>query len=125
MIGFRMCSSCEYSSDDGVSQANRRCEYCLRAGGMPEWTAVEPTPEEARMDIIAQNGNDGLHYADPIIDAVREKMLQRSQVGMLKYGVGLDRKDLSRLDWLKHAQEEAMDLAGYLEVLIQREVSVC
>lgn len=78
-----------------------------------------------RIDIIGQNGNDGLHYeaalADPIVEAVRAKFLNRSTVGLRKYGVGLNRDDLSRLDWLKHAQEEAIDLANYLEVLIQQE----
>jgi hypothetical protein len=58
---------------------------------------------------------------DPIVEAVRFKLLSRSQTGMYKYGVGLDRQDLSRLNWLRHAQEEAMDLANYLEVLIQQE----
>jgi hypothetical protein len=33
----------------------------------------------------------------------------------------MDRQDLNRLEWLKHAQEEAMDLAVYLEKLIQLE----
>ena len=31
----------------------------------------------------------------------------------------MERDDLTPLDWLKHAQEEAMDLAVYLEKLIQ------
>lgn len=60
---------------------------------------------------------------DPIVEAVRGKLLQRSQVGLNKYGVGLDRGDLTTLDWLRHAQEEALDLAGYLERLIQDETS--
>ena len=75
----------------------------------------------SRIDVIGQNGNDGLHYEDPIVESVRAKLLARSQVGLSKYGVGLDRTDLSRLDWLRLAQEEAMDLANYLEVLIQNE----
>ena len=58
---------------------------------------------------------------DPIVEAVRTKLLSRSQVGLTKYGVGLNRPDLSKLEWLIHAQEEAMDLANYLEVLIQKE----
>ena len=33
----------------------------------------------------------------------------------------MERDDLSRLEWLKHAQEEAMDLAVYLQKLIQME----
>lgn len=59
---------------------------------------------------------------DPIVESVRAKLLSRSQVGLSKCGVGLDRTDLSRLDWLRLAQEEAMDLANYLEVLIQNEI---
>ncbi len=49
------------------------------------------------------------------------KILKRSEVGKVKYGVTMDRQDLNRLEWLKHAQEEAMDLAVYLEKLIQLE----
>lgn len=60
---------------------------------------------------------------DPIVESVRRKLLIRSQVGLNKYGVGLNRDDLTYLDWLHHAQEEAMDLANYLEVLIQDETS--
>jgi hypothetical protein len=60
---------------------------------------------------------------DPIVEAVRAKLLYRSQVGLTKYGVGLDREDLSTLDWLIHAQEESLDLANYLETLIQKEMN--
>lgn len=59
---------------------------------------------------------------DPIVESVRKKLLDRSQTGINKYGTMLNRTDLTRLQWLKHAQEEALDLANYLEVLIQEEV---
>ena len=49
------------------------------------------------------------------------KITQRAQVGKEKYGTTMDRKDLTKLQWLKHAQEEAMDLAVYLEKIIQEE----
>ena len=39
------------------------------------------------------------------------KILKRSDVGKKKYGTTMERKDLTKLEWLKHAQEEAMDLA--------------
>lgn len=58
---------------------------------------------------------------DPIVEAVRQKLLQRSQAGIAKYGTMLTRPDLNTLEWLQHAQEEALDFANYLEVLIQRE----
>ena len=47
------------------------------------------------------------------------KILKRSEIGKKKYGTTMERDDLTRLDWLKHAQEEAMDLAVYLEKLMQ------
>ena len=59
---------------------------------------------------------------DKYVEAVRAKLRMRSEAGLLKYGVSLERTDLNTLDWLIHAQEEAMDLAGYLEVLIQKEI---
>jgi len=56
-----------------------------------------------------------------IEEEVSRKLLERAEFGLKKYGVTLLREDLTTLDWLIHAQEEAMDLSNYLEVLIQRE----
>lgn len=56
---------------------------------------------------------------DSIVKAVVEKFLQRSAVGIAKYGVTLDRTDLGVLDWIQHAQEELMDGILYLEKLKQ------
>lgn len=47
------------------------------------------------------------------------KILGRAEVGKKKYKTTMDRNDLTELEWLIHAQEEAMDLAVYLEKLIQ------
>ena len=58
---------------------------------------------------------------DTIVDAVIKQFKQRSKVGIDKYGVTLDRNDLTRLEWLQHAQEEAMDMILYLEKLKQYE----
>lgn len=59
--------------------------------------------------------------SDKHVKSVRDKMRDRERTGLRKYGVTTERTDLSKLDWLRHAQEEAMDLAVYLEVLIQHE----
>lgn len=59
--------------------------------------------------------------SDKHVDAVRRKHEERAARGFSKYGVTTERKDLSRLDWLRHAQDEAMDFAVYLEVMIQEE----
>jgi hypothetical protein len=52
---------------------------------------------------------------DSIVDAVRQDLLVRSQLGIKKYGVTLDRTDLSLQDWLQHAYEETLDQANYLK----------
>ncbi len=60
---------------------------------------------------------------DRNVENVRSKMLQRSVVGLKKYNITTERTDLSKLQWLIHAQEEAMDMAIYLEKLIQLELN--
>jgi hypothetical protein len=46
-------------------------------------------------------------------------MLQtRAEVGLKKYGVDTTRQDLTQIQWLRHAQEEALDLAVYLQRVI-------
>ena len=54
---------------------------------------------------------------DSIVQAVIRKFQERSDVGVKKYGVTLDRTDLKVLDWIQHAQEELMDGILYLEKL--------
>ena len=48
---------------------------------------------------------------DKVIDQIR----QRAKDGKNKYGVTMERDDLTLKEWVQHAQEEAMDLAVYLE----------
>lgn len=54
-------------------------------------------------------------------ETVITKIRLRRLAGLTKYGVGVERTDLTRLQWLVHAQEEAMDLAVYLQRLIEEE----
>jgi hypothetical protein len=52
---------------------------------------------------------------DKNVQAVVERMLQRADVGLRKYGVTTERNDLSLYDWITHLQEELMDSCVYLE----------
>lgn len=61
---------------------------------------------------------DKTHRDDPIVMKVLEKVKSRSDTGMKKYGVPMTRRDVDTIQWLRHAQEEAMDLAVYLERVI-------
>jgi len=56
---------------------------------------------------------------DTIVESVIKQFKDRSEIGIAKYGVTLNREDLSTLQWLQHAQEEAMDFCLYLERLKQ------
>jgi hypothetical protein len=56
-------------------------------------------------------------------ESVIKKIQIRQADGFKKYGVTMDRNDLSTLEWLIHAQEEAIDFAIYHEKLIQLELA--
>ena len=52
---------------------------------------------------------------DKVVEAVREDLLQRSQVGIKKYNNTLERNDLTLKDWLQQSYEECLDMANYLK----------
>ena len=54
---------------------------------------------------------------DQIVIRVLSRFSERSQVGITKYNTTLERTDLTTLEWLTHAQDEAMDFVLYLERL--------
>jgi len=54
---------------------------------------------------------------DPIVEAVRQKLLDRSQAGIQKYGTTMERTDIDLQGWLNHLQDELMDACIYLERL--------
>lgn len=55
---------------------------------------------------------------DRNVEAVRAKLLQRSQTGLEKYGTTTERTDLGPVEWLTHLQEELMDAAVYAQRII-------
>lgn len=57
---------------------------------------------------------------DPVVEANRQLLLQRSRVGVAKYGVTLAGSGLGRRALLQHALEEALDLANYLQAELMR-----
>lgn len=61
--------------------------------------------------------NETQNFEDTIVLSVMTKFYERSKVGIKKYNTTLDRDDLSPIEWLNHAQDEAMDLCLYLERL--------
>ena len=56
---------------------------------------------------------------DSIVESVIKQFKDRSNVGIAKYGVTLDRNDLSLIEWLEHTKQEQMDSVLYLEKAIK------
>jgi hypothetical protein len=56
---------------------------------------------------------------DSIVDSILNKFVDRAEMGFKKYNNTLDRNDLSKVEWINHAQEELMDGILYLERLKQ------
>ena len=52
---------------------------------------------------------------DNIVERVVSLFRSRSQRGIEKYGITLDKNELSNREWLQHLQEELMDAALYVE----------
>ena len=57
---------------------------------------------------------------DMNVESVRIKLLQRSQMGIVKYQISTERKDFTGDDWLQHLQEELMDACVYIEAFLNR-----
>ncbi len=55
--------------------------------------------------------------SDTIVNSIITQFIDRSNVGIEKYGKTLDRDDLNTLEWIEHAKQEAMDFILYLEKL--------
>ena len=68
-------------------------------------TKVKPKPDKTYKD-------------DPIVLKVLQRVQDRSTAGMQTYGMPMTRPDVTTIEWLRHAQEEALDLAIYLERII-------
>ena len=52
---------------------------------------------------------------DSIVQTIVDKFIARAKMGEEKYGVTLDREDLSIEDYINHALEEHMDAILYLQ----------
>ena len=56
---------------------------------------------------------------DSIVTSIIDQFTVRATKGKAKYGVDLDRTDLTLLEWIEHAKQEHMDAILYLEKIKQ------
>jgi len=102
----------------------------IRDNGVDDLTQDNIYPvtatENGCLEIIDDTGikcwfvSEKFEVVDTVVESVVHKYKSRSKVGIDKYGTTLDRDDLSVLEWLNHAQEEAMDLSLYLEKIMEK-----
>lgn len=64
---------------------------------------------------VITTGKQMSKIEDDVINLIKMRAIK----GENKYKTTMERTDLSLLDWVIHAQEEAMDLAVYLERIKQ------
>jgi hypothetical protein len=57
--------------------------------------------------------------ADTVEAQVCQEIMRRRELGLLKYGIGLERTDLQMPEWIQHAKEESLDHSLYLHRLGQ------
>lgn len=50
-----------------------------------------------------------------IEEQVINKIRQRAEIGLKKYGTSMERNDLNDIEWLSHLQEELLDASIYIE----------
>jgi len=55
-----------------------------------------------------------------VVDNVKQIIDNQQHKGVSKYGIGIDKADLSLEQWILHTQEEAADMMVYLEKLKQQ-----
>lgn len=83
-----------------------------------EWSVVKFDPPSDRFYVRNEflkivNRADSEEVEEAVISQIRK----RRDAGRSKYGTTMERTDLSILQWVQHAQEEAMDFSIYLEKL--------
>ncbi len=68
----KTCETCAFRDTPSTTTV---CQTCTAGGvtGAPHWKPVQPPPQAnygikrpSRIDIVGQNGNDGLHYQEDI-----------------------------------------------------------
>jgi hypothetical protein len=63
-----------------------------------------------------------IKVTDSVVDSIIDQFVSRATFGKTKYGVDLDREDLSVLEWIEHAKQEHMDAILYLEKIKQEYI---
>lgn len=83
---------------------------------MPDQKAWKARPQRDMDEKITDqfSRESGARAVCPTVEAVRADLVRRAQMGLVKYGTTVADNPLTHGQWLRHAYEEALDLAVYL-----------
>ncbi|HCH8285081.1 TPA: hypothetical protein NNP44_004646, partial [Salmonella enterica] len=76
-----------------------------------------PKCEKCQLGTVCRCYNEPQHTTDKYVNMNIELLKERSNNGLQKYGVNLEREDLNPTDWAQHLIEELLDGANYAQVL--------
>jgi len=63
--------------------------------------------------------NKSINESDSIVKKTIDEFIERAEKGKKKYGVSLDRTDLTDIEYLQHLKEELMDGILYLNKYLE------
>lgn len=109
------CDRCKHRDSIRDEYSTKVCAGCCA------FSSWEPMPLAFGPNAFIQMfGRAERPSPDKNVEAIRQKLLERSEVGLKKYGVTTERDDLDLIQWLTHLQEELLDGAVYIEAAIQK-----
>ena len=118
--GCASCRDMDYVAD--LKDENKRLKDQIeRFGNTSDPTAFDfnvlKRLDELERIVRGENADCG----DTVVEENVNFLRDRSNVGQKKYGVTLDRDDLSPVEWVQHLREELADALNYATV-VQRKM---
>jgi len=83
------------------------------------WKCHQEREQRRMTEELMEQGIDVPMRLDSVVTSVINQFKRRAEAGKLKYGVDLDRDDLTLIEWIEHAKQEHMDAILYLEKIKQ------
>ena len=83
------------------------------------WKCDQEREQRRMREELMNEGIDVPMRLDSVVTSIISQFKRRAEAGKQKYGVDLDREDLTLLEWIEHAKQEHMDAILYLEKIKQ------
>ena len=121
-------TSVPQASEAALTQDTEKCRFCGKQVVSPCETAPADVCEKAierdeALDLAQPREHTysvQVVSRDAVVEANRKLLLERSNVGIDKYGVTLEQSGLTQRQFIQHALEETLDLANYLQATLMQ-----